>query len=97
MTGPSHTAAYGTGLETRNLPREGGYARCSRVGTRWTTELADVRAPLYIHIYTRLSSIPTLFFIPLSSGVLLAAATSGGGIDDGGSGGGDDGSGSGSS
>lgn len=27
-------------------------ARCSRVGTRWTTELADVRAPLYIHIYT---------------------------------------------
>lgn len=50
-------------------------------------------AHLYIYIYIRLTSIPTLFFIPLSSGVLLlaAAAASGSGIcgGDGGSGGGD--------
>lgn len=59
-------------------------------------------AHLYIYIYIRLTSIPTLFFIPLSSGVLLlaaAAAASGGGIcgGDGGSGGGGDVDGGGSS
>jgi len=79
VTGGSHTraharahthAAHETGVETRNSPREGGYARCSRVGTRWTTELADVRAPLYIHIYTSHFDTNALLH-PLSSGVLL--------------------------
>lgn len=83
------------------LAKGGWLTRCSRVGTRWTTELADVRAPLYIHIYTSHFDSDALLHPLVVGGELLlaaaAAAASGGGIcgsgggdvDGGGSGGGD--------
>lgn len=73
------------------LLKEGGWhdARGSARGGRLNLPTC---AHLYIYIYIRLTSIPTLFFIPLSSGVLLLAAAGGGGICGGGSGGGGGGS-----
>lgn len=65
-------------------------ARCSRVGTRWTTELADVRAPLYIHIYTSHFDTDALLH-PLVVGGVAAAAANGGGICGGGNDDNDDG------
>lgn len=85
--------AYGSERKEGNeeLAR-GGWLRDARGSARGGRLNLPTCAHLYIYIYTRLTSIPTLFFIPLSSGVLLlaAAATSGGGIcgGDGGGGGG---------
>lgn len=70
-------------------------ARCSRVGTRWTTELADVRAPLYIHIYTSHFDTDALLHPLVVGGVAAAAAAAanGGGICGGGNDDDDDGDG----
>lgn len=80
--------------ETKEFAK-GGWLHDARGSARGGRLNLPTCAHLYIYIYTRLTSIPTLFFIPLSSGVLLlaaaAAAASGGGIcgGDGGDGGGD--------
>lgn len=83
MTG-FETLAHGSERNEGNEESvKGGWLHDARGSARGGRLNLPTCAHLYIYIYIRLTSIPTLFFIPLSSGVLLlaaAAATSGGGI-----------------
>lgn len=59
--------------ETRGVGSAGGLLlRDARGSARGRRLNLPTCAHLYIYIYTRLTSIPSLFFIPLSSGVVVA-------------------------
>jgi len=95
VTGFEPLAHVSEGNEGNEKFAKGGWLYDARRSARGGRLNLPTCAHLYIYIYIRLTSIPTLFFIPLSSGVLLlaAAATSGGGICGGGGGGDVDGGG----
>lgn len=56
----------------RGVAVAGGLLRDVRGSARGRRLNLPTCAHLYIYIYTRLTSIPSLFFIPLSSGVVVA-------------------------